>query len=288
MAKATGIAQFSQGKSEVFKVDPSLLVITDGWNSRDENEALAAHIDMLAQSIAEIGVLKPIEIKLVNGELIVKDGHCRTRAAMLAISKYGAALKAVPVISVDRNSSDEDLILNQIISNSGKPLTTMEQAKVFKKLLDMGWKQVDIAKKVGMTNGRISQILEFLTLPVALQQYIIDGRVSATMVMSIYKKHNQEAAPAIAEIEAALGNAAAEGRKRAMPKDTEGSSEDEGDSEPKAKKEHSKVKTSGLEAHLKLLIEKAYADGRIDDSESMVTLSMPEVDWAELMEMINY
>lgn len=288
MTKKSGISQFSVGRSDVHRVDPRVLIIRHGWNTRDESSELEAHIDALAQSIAEIGVRKPIEVKLEDGELVVKDGHCRTRAAMLAITKYGADLKTVPVISVDRYANDADLILNQVISNSGKPLTVLEQAKVFKKLIDMGWNQSDIAKKVGFSNGRISQILEFLILPPMLQQYIIDGRVSATMVMNTYKRHVGDVNAAVAELEAALAVAASEGRTRAMPKDTEGS-DGEG-KEPKEKKERKPKKdgSSALAVHLKMLVEKAYVDSRIDDTENMVTWSMSEDDWAELMEMIDY
>lgn len=212
MAKTTGIAQFSQGKSEINKVDPRLLVITDGWNTRDESEALNEHIDQLAQSIAEIGVRKPIEVKLENGKLIVKDGHCRTRATMRAIDHYKADIKTVPVISVDRYASDEDLILNQVVSNSGKPLTNMEEAKVYKKLLDFGWNQSDIAKKVGKTPGRISQILDLLTMPNSVQAAVISGAVSASLAQQTVKSAEtpQQAAQSLQD---AVNKAAAQGRK---------------------------------------------------------------------------
>src|SRR5277367_3236807 len=118
MAKDTGIAQYSQGEQKVFKVDPRILIIEDNWNTRDDSPELLEHIDTLAQSIAEVGVRKAIEVKLVKGKVIVRDGHCRTRAAMRAIEHYKADIKTVPVISVDRYANDADLILNQVISNS--------------------------------------------------------------------------------------------------------------------------------------------------------------------------
>lgn len=219
MAKTTGIAQFSTGKTDVYKVDPRILVIRKDWNTRDDNAELLEHIDMLAQSIAEVGVKKPIEVKLENGELVVKDGHCRTRATMRAIEHYKAAIQAVPVISVDRYASDEELILNQVISNSGKPLTTMEQARVFKKLLDMGWNQSDIAKKVGMSNGRISQILDLLTMPAAVQAQVSAGAVSASLAQQVVKTADTPQA-AIADLQAAADAAAKAGRSKVKPSDT--------------------------------------------------------------------
>lgn len=218
MAKTTGIAQYSQGKSEVFKVDPRLLVIETSDDYRDKTVELEAHIDQLAQSIAEIGVRKPIEVKLEDGKIIVKEGRCRTRAAMRAIEVYKADLKAVPVISVDRYANEADLILNQFVGNSGKPFTALEQAKIFKKLLDMGWNQGDIAKKVGMSNGRISQILDLLTMPVQVQAAVAAGHVSASLAQQTVKAAAtpQEASQTLQK---AVETAQAEGRK-VKPADT--------------------------------------------------------------------
>ncbi len=212
MVKTTGIAQFSQGKSEVFKIDPRLLVIETNWNTRDDSPELLEHIDQLAQSIAEIGVRKPIEIKLIDGKLIVRDGHCRTRAAMRAIDYYKADIKTIPVISVDRYANDADLILNQVISNSGKPLTIMEEARVYKKLLDMGWQQGDIAKKVGKSNSRISQILSLLEMPASVQAQVSTGAVSASLAQSVVKSAEtpQQASHALTE---AIAVAKKKGRK---------------------------------------------------------------------------
>lgn len=212
MAKNSGIAQFSQGRSDVHRVDPRKLVIEPGWNTREDNADLEAHIDMLAQSIAEIGVRKPIEVKLTDGKLIVKDGHCRTRAAMRAIEHYKAEVKTVPVISVDRYANDADLILNQIISNSGKSLSTIEEARVYKKLLDMGWNQGDIAKKVGKSNGRISQILDLLTMPASVQTQVASGAVSASLAQQVVKRSETPAAASEA-LTKAVETAQKEGRK---------------------------------------------------------------------------
>lgn len=202
MAKTTGIAQFSVGKSDVHKVDPRHLVIENDWNTRDDSPQLLEHIDMLAQSIAEVGVRKAIEVKLVDGKLIVRDGHCRTRATMRAIEHYKADIKTVPVISVDRYANDADLILNQVISNSGKPLTALEEARVYKKLLDMGWQQGEIAKKVGKSNGRISQILSYLEMPASVQAQVATGAVSASLAQSVVKAAETPAAASEALVQA--------------------------------------------------------------------------------------
>jgi ParB/RepB/Spo0J family partition protein len=265
MAKNTGIAQFSQGRSDVHRVDPRTLVIVDGWNTRDDNPELLEHIDTLAQSIAEIGVRKAIEVKLVDGKLIVRDGHCRTRATMRAIEHYKADIKTVPVISVDRYASDEDLILNQVISNSGKPLTTMEEAKVYKKLLDMGWQQVDIAKKVGKSNGRISQILDYLTMPVAVQAQVASGAVSASLAQQVVKA-SETPAQASEALQQAVTQAQSEGRK-VKPSDV------------------------GQKSAMAILKE-AFENSDIDCSQEIVdsgivSIDMPIEDWDKVRKLLE-
>lgn len=218
MAKTTGMAQFSLGKTDVFKVDPRLLIIDESDDYRDKSSDLDEHIDNLAKSIAEIGVKKPIEVKLEDGKIIVKEGRCRARASIRAIEVYKADLKAVPVISVDRYANEADLILNQFVGNSGKPFTALEQAKIFKKLLDMGWNQSDIAKKTGLTNGRVSQILSLLTMPVQIQAAVASGAVSASLAQATVKAAETpaQAANAIGE---AVEKAKANGRTRIKPED---------------------------------------------------------------------
>lgn len=218
MAKTTGIAQFATGRKDIFLVDPCSLVIAEVDDYRDKTPELEEHIDNLAKSIAEIGVRKPIEVKLEDGKIIVKEGRCRARAAIRAIEVYKAELKAVPVISVDRYANEADLILNQFVGNSGKPFTSLEQAKIFKKLLDMGWNQSDISKKTGLSNGRVSQILNLLTMPAQVQAAVASGAVSASLAQSTVRAAEtpQQAALAIGE---AVETAKVNGRSKVRPED---------------------------------------------------------------------
>lgn len=268
MAKSTGIAQFSEGRSDIHRVDPRKLVIKAGWNNREETPELAEHIDMLAQSIAEVGVKVPIQVKLEDGQMIVKAGHCRTRATIRAIEHYKADIKTVPVVSVDRYASDEDLILEQVITNSGKPLTTIEEAKVYKKLLDFGWQQVDIAKKVGKSNGRVSQILGLLLMPAAAQAAVASGAVSASLAQQVVKAA-ETPAKASEALQQAVAIANAEGRK-VKPTDVN-------------------VTSNG---NAKTVLKEAFDNSDIDASDEayakgFITVNMPVEDWQKVKELLG-
>lgn len=274
------IKDIASGRSDLYRLEPAIIQVKADWNSRDASDpANADHIRELKASIREIGVKKPLVCYMENNVVYVTDGHCRLDAVMQLI-KEGVEIKTVPVMVEDRLSNEADRIFSQIVHNQGKPLTGIEQAKVFKRLIDLGWAQKDIALKAGISGGRVSQLLELLTLPLVLQKFITEGKASASMVLGTFKKHNGDVALTVAELTGAVAVAATQGRKRAMPKDTgEGSGEGGGSARAPA---------SGLKKHLKTLVEAAYADQRIDDTENMVTLSMSESDWAELMEMIDY
>ena len=269
------IKDVANGRSDLYRVDPKLIQIKADWNSRDASDpANAEHIESLKASIKEIGVKKPLVCYQENDIVYVSDGHCRLMAIRQLI-EAGVEIKTVPVMVEDRHANEADRIFSQIVHNQGKPLTGIEQAKVFKRLIGLGWVQKDIAAKAGISGGRVSQLLDLLTLPTVLQKFITEGRASAGMVLSVYKKHNQDVALTVAELTGAVAVAEKQGRKRAMPKDTEDGSE-------------KSPKGQSLKAYLKELVSIAYSQERVDDTENMVTISFTEDEWADLMEKIDY
>ena len=278
------LKDFSEGRTDVYKVDPRKLQIRPDWNSRDFSDpANQQHVEELAKSIAEVGVREPLKVFVENDVPYITNGECRYRAVMLCIER-GIEIKTVPVMGEDRNSNDADRLFTQFISNSGKQFSALENARLFKRLIDLGWQQNDIAKKTGFSAGRISQVLELLTLPLVLQQFIIEGKASANMVLATFKKHNGDVALAVAELSGAVAVAQEQGRTRAMPKDTSG----EGEGSGKAPKPTGGDSAKGIKQFLKLVVEKAYAEERVDDTESMVTMTFTEEEWADLMQKIDY
>ena len=174
------IKDVATGRSDLYRVDPAIIQIKADWNSRDKDDpANTAHIAELKASIKEIGVKKPLVCYQESDVVYVSDGHCRLMAVQQLI-KEGVEIKTVPVMVEDRFANEADRIFSQIVHNQGKPLTGIEQAKVFKRLIDLGWQQKDIALKAGLSGGRVSQLLELLTLPLVLQKFITEGKVNSS------------------------------------------------------------------------------------------------------------
>src|SRR5258708_20785796 len=122
MTKATGIAAFAEGRTDIHRVSPLKLFLKPNWNTRDDSPELQAHIDMLAQSIAEIGVKEPISVRLEDGKLWVINGHCRTLATLRPMEHYKPEIKTAPVIAEDRYANEADFVLHPMLRNTGSPL----------------------------------------------------------------------------------------------------------------------------------------------------------------------
>lgn len=270
----------AEGRTDVYKIDPRKIKIKEGWNSREASDpANATHVAELAASIKEIGVKRPLICSMEGDDIFVSDGHCRLQAVMHLIEQ-GVEIKTIPVLPDDRYANEGDRVFNQIVHNAGKPLTQLEQAKVFKRLVDLGWAQKDIALKAGISGGRVSQLLELLILPVILQKYIIEGKASASMVLTTYKKHKQNVDETIMELNGAVKVAAEQGRTRAMPKDTgEGGEGTSGAGKA--------GKGPSLKAFMKEVIEDCASQGNIDDSEEQVTITMTEEQYRAILDMLG-
>lgn len=262
MSKA-GLASLAQGRSDIFQIDPRQLHIKSDWNSRDMNAVEnKEHVEQLTASIVEIGVKEPLTVYWEDGKAWVTNGHCRLLAA-LAAQKINPSLKTIPVKSEERYGNEADRIFAQVIRNSGKPFTLLEQAKVFKKLLDLGWSQQDIAKKAGYSAGRVSQILNFNTIPAPVQAWVNEGKVSTSLAMQVV-----QAAPSGTDAEkhlrAGIEAAAAEGAPRVTPGHLAGVA-------PEA---------MGSRVNIKTAVKDAFECSDVDDSDSeMVVIKMPVEKW---------
>lgn len=260
-----GLKSIAEGRSDLFRIDPRKLNIKPSWNSRDFNDpANIEHVTMLANSIAEVGIKEPLTVYWEDGKAWISDGECRYRGTMQAINN-GADIKTVPVKTEDRYANEADRLFAQSLRNSGKPFTALENAKLYKRLLDLGWKAQDIAKKQGITPSRVSQVLDLLTLPEDVKAMVIAGTVSATMAVQTLKNADGVGSVASATLNTALEQAKAEGSEKVKPRHV---------GEPKAS-----IKTAVKDA-----IE--YSD--VDDAaEDFVIIKMPSSKWELIKNLLK-
>lgn len=218
--KAGKLRIMSTDRADLFNLNPYLIKIKAGWNSRviDDPENIR-HIDTLARSIAKRNVQVPLTVALEGNDVFVTDGHCRLLATFRAIEVYGAEIKSVPCRAESRFASEADRVLSQIVRNSGKPLTVLEQGAVFVKLIGFGWSVSQIAENIGLGPTRVSQILDLVAdASDNIKTLIGEGRVSATVAAQALRDADGDAQVAERTIQSGLVIARASGKARATLK----------------------------------------------------------------------
>lgn len=212
------IKKQASGRSDLYRLAPELLKIKEGWNARDEE---SLDLEELKISIKELGVKQPLTVQTEGDDIFVTDGHRRYFAVMALIAE-GVDIKTVPVQVEDRYSNAADHIASMIVRNSGKPLTAIEQARVFKRLLDYGLKESEIAQKVGKSRQWIVSMLELNAAPEELKTLVKTGKVTATLAQqTLAKEGGERAAETLTK---AVKKAESEGKKKATAKHVEKSS----------------------------------------------------------------
>ncbi len=144
-------------------------------------------LEELAQSIKEKGVLQPVIVKkMINAneapdgrkyELIC--GERRMKAALLAgLEKIPAVVKEV---------AQNELLEWALIENiQREDLNPLEEARAYERLVvERGFSQEDVAKRVGKNRVTITNSIRLLRLPEEVIREVRDGRLTAGHARSL-------------------------------------------------------------------------------------------------------
>lgn len=129
-------------------------------------------LEELADSISQYGVIQPIVVQKKKDYYEIIAGERRWRAAKMA------KLKEVPVVIKDFNEQEVTEIA--LIENiQRKDLNPIEEATAYKNLLDeYKLTQEDLSKRLSKSRSAITNSIRLLTLPEAVQQYVVNGQLS--------------------------------------------------------------------------------------------------------------
>jgi ParB family chromosome partitioning protein len=129
-------------------------------------------LDELSQSIRANGIIQPLIVRNVSGEIQLVAGERRLRAAKLA------GLSEVPVVFTD--IQDDHLLEVTLIENiQREDLNPLEVAEAYQRLiLELGLNHEQIAERTGKDRSTITNHLRLLRLPAEVQQLLADRRLS--------------------------------------------------------------------------------------------------------------
>ena len=173
----------TRGDEEIFEVE-----ITKVRPNQDQprKHFEESHIEELAESIKEFGIVQPIIAKREGEEFVIVAGERRWRAAQKA------ELLRVPVIV--RDYSDLQTLEIALIENvQREDLNPIEEANCYKKLnADFSLTQEEISKKVGKSRSHVSNSIRLLKLDAKIQAYITSGELTMGHAKAILSIDNKE------------------------------------------------------------------------------------------------
>lgn len=130
-------------------------------------------IDELSKSIERHGVIQPIIVKKVDDYYQIIAGERRWKASRKA------GLKEIPSIVRDiGNRSQEEMALTENIQR--EDLNSIDEALAYRVLMERyDITQEEVSDIVGKSRVYVTNILRLLKLPPYVQQYIVEGVISA-------------------------------------------------------------------------------------------------------------
>ena len=225
-----------------YRVDPRVLEIEPGWNVRFASDPeLRAHIDSIKESIKNfitgrganpdertlkgglLEIFPALVVKIVDGRIIVRDGHCRT-IGVRELLQEGWDIQELDV-SPTRGDTAEQVLL-MVRSSQGKDLTPLEKAVAFARLADEPHNMTGPAIARGCGNSVTPQRVEQLVLlgraPVEIHEWIAAKKLTADSAIETLRKHREHPEEAVAALKALVegsANRVGKGQTRvAIPK----------------------------------------------------------------------
>lgn len=172
-------------RTDIFQIDPRNIVVMDDFNARRDFD-----LEELKEQIKAKGVLNPITVLPFKDEDGIEryklvDGERRYRATMLAIEE-GINIPYIKALKLPKDTSTEELLIEQMMRNEGKRFSEYECGIMFKRFKEeFGYTQNEIAEKFKKSPAFVSKCLSLMDLPIEIQERIINKQISASAAKDI-------------------------------------------------------------------------------------------------------
>jgi len=178
----------------------SKVVVDKGFNNR----RTLGDLSELAASIRSLGLLQPILVRRENGSFHLIAGERRLAASKLA----GKKEIEIKVVDQDEAARLESLLVENLHRRDIDPL---EEADGYSRLIDLGLKQSEIAKKVGRSEAHVSKRLSLTGLSPLAGKLLAVGSIPIDAAIALAKhkpEHQDKAIEHVKKMYRDLANAA--------------------------------------------------------------------------------
>lgn len=137
-------------------------------------------LDVLAQSISEIGLLQPILVAVDGERYEIVFGHRR----YLACQQLGLSV----IHAIIRSMTHEEVGIARATENLARAdLTPLEEASTYRNLIDgYGFTLEQVAKKIGKKPATVKRRMDLLRMPPQLQQAVHARQISMTVAEELW------------------------------------------------------------------------------------------------------
>lgn len=185
-------------RSDKFLVDPRDICVREGFNVRELDhisdmslEEYDAYVDGLAQAYRDGAFVPAIVVRVIDGKILVSEGHTRHKGMMRAINVYGADLKRVQVDEFKGNDAEEIALI--ATSQNNRKLKPLELARVYVRLENQGWSDKEIAQRMIKSVPHVIQTKVLDSMPQELKNMVNRDEIAAQAAMDLYDAHGTKA-----------------------------------------------------------------------------------------------
>lgn len=127
-------------------------------------------IDELAASLRSVGLLQPLLVNDVCGDLVVTDGHRR-----LAAAKRAGLQRLLCIVT--RDAPDDQVVGQMLAASMHTELRPVEQGRGFQQLRRHGMTVAEISHATGFSQATIRARIALLDLPPEAQDMVDAGQI---------------------------------------------------------------------------------------------------------------
>ncbi|WP_373329979.1 ParB/RepB/Spo0J family partition protein [Cronobacter turicensis] len=181
------------------------IYVEPGYNVREIDQQ---HVEEFRDAFIAGEFVPPLAVEVTDQGVKVIDGHHRYYGAKLAT----VAGREVPRLECkDFVGTEADRIAFMVTSSQGKPLSPLERAAAYQRLVNQGWEIAEIAKKVKRSVADVDHHIQLLSCGDDLIEMVRSGEVAATTAVALTREHGAKASSVAVE---QMSKAKAAGKKK--------------------------------------------------------------------------
>lgn len=168
---------------QILKIALDKIQIREGFNVRQDY----GDVESLALSILENGQTLPGRVDiLADGSFLLTDGHRRFKALSMLVEMGHDEPMFKAILNTSR-TTEEQRILQMFTTQDSQHLSPHEVAELIKRLINLGYSQIDVAKKIGKTPGYVSQMLSYANESPLIKEHVKNGNISVSTAIKLQK-----------------------------------------------------------------------------------------------------